>query len=248
MRKLRKFGSALGFFIGIAMLVGAPPAVAARDFEGMLEASDKVEVASQVPGVIDEILVERGDLIKAGDTIARLKSSVEGAAVALAEARVEFGRRKSLRNEELFRKKLISIHEKDEMETELRLAQLELQETQERFKLRTIHSPIDGIVVARAKSAGEYVGEDPILTLARIDPLYVEVILPLEYFGRIKKGVRAEVLPEAPVGGKFQAEVIIVDPVVDAASGTFGVRLQLPNAALRVPPGIKCRVRFPGIS
>ncbi|MBE0597923.1 MAG: hypothetical protein IH614_11695 [Desulfuromonadales bacterium] len=64
---------------------------------------------------------------------------------------------------------------------------------------------------------------------------------------KIKKGMRGEVIPEAPVGGKLQAEVIIVDRMVDAASGTFGVRLQLPNASLRVPPGIKCRVRFPGV-
>lgn len=246
MRKAERYRGSLGLLVGLLLLTGASLAEG-RDFEGMIEASETVAVASQVPGVIDEILVERGDLIKTGDIIARLKSRVEAAAVVLAEARVEFGRRKSLRNDELSRKRLISIHEKDEMETELQLSQLELQETEERFKLRTIISPIDGIVVTRAKSAGEYVGEDPILTLARIDPLYVEVIMPLQHFGQIKKGMRGEVLPEAPVGGKFSAEVIIVDRVVDAASGTFGVRLQLPNSSLKVPAGIKCRVRFPGV-
>jgi membrane fusion protein (multidrug efflux system) len=40
------------------------------------------------------------------------------------------------------------------------------------------------------------------------------------------------------------ANVVIVDRVVDAASGTFGVRLTLSNPSNRLPAGLKCRVRF----
>ncbi|CAN0204246.1 unnamed protein product [Phaeothamnion confervicola] len=46
------------------------------------------------------------------------------------------------------------------------------------------------------------------------------------------------------VAGSFRARVTLVDKVIDAASGTFGVRLELPNPGGRVPAGIKCRVRF----
>ena len=51
--------------------------------------------------------------------------------------------------------------------------------------------------------------------------------------------------PEAPVNGAYQARVKVVDQVVDAASGTFGVRLELPNPGYRLPAGLKCKVRFP---
>jgi hypothetical protein len=37
----------------------------------------------------------------------------------------------------------------------------------------------------------------------------------------------------------------VVDPVIDAASGTFGVRLELPNSDYRLPAGLRCKVRFP---
>jgi multidrug efflux pump subunit AcrA (membrane-fusion protein) len=57
--------------------------------------------------------------------------------------------------------------------------------------------------------------------------------------------MRGEVMPEAPVGGKHEAKVIVVDPVIDAASGTYGVRLELPNPDWALPAGLKCRVRFP---
>jgi membrane fusion protein (multidrug efflux system) len=57
--------------------------------------------------------------------------------------------------------------------------------------------------------------------------------------------MRAKVIPEAPIGGQYTAEVKIVDKVIDAASGTFGVRLELPNPNYRLPAGLKCKVIFP---
>jgi len=73
----------------------------------------------------------------------------------------------------------------------------------------------------------------------------VEVIIPVARFGSIKVGMRAKVKPEAPVGGQYSAEVKIVDRVIDAASGTFGVRLELPKPNHRLPAGLKCKVIFP---
>lgn len=62
----------------------------------------------------------------------------------------------------------------------------------------------------------------------------------------IYAGMQATVYPQQPVGGEHQAEVITVDPVVDAASGTFGVRLALPNPDDRLPAGLRCTVAFSG--
>ena len=75
--------------------------------------------------------------------------------------------------------------------------------------------------------------------LARIDQLRVEVVVPTSRYGEIKIGDRAEVRPEAPVGGTHAATVTVVDRVLDAASGTFGVRLALANPDLALPSGIR---------
>lgn len=212
--------------------------------DGLVEPSEVVAVSSQVPGILDRVDVERGDVVQQGQVLARLKSAVEEAAVESARARVEFGRRKVVRNEELFQKQLLSRHEKDELETEVQLAELELQEALERLQLRTIISSVQGVVVSRELAPGEYVGDGAILTLARIDPLYAEVIAPVERWGLIQKGMTAEVYPEAPVGGKYLGTTIVVDQVIDAGSGTFGVRVELPNPDYRLPAGMKCKVRF----
>ena len=57
-------------------------------------------------------------------------------------------------------------------------------------------------------------------------------------------GSIVDVMPEGPLGKTYQGQVKIVDRVVDAASGTFGIRIELNNDDLTLPAGLKCRVRF----
>ena len=108
-----------------------------------------------------------------------------------------------------------------------------------------VRSPVDGVVVERLLMPGEYRNEQsPIITLAQVNPLRVEVFIPTALYGQVYVGQAAEVSPEAPVGGMHPATVAVVDRVLDAASGTFGVRLELPNPELRLPAGIRCKVAF----
>lgn len=234
----------VGLLLILFTLTLSPVEASSEQFDGIIEPSEIVEVSSQVPGVLEELNVERGDIVKAGQILATLMSNVEKATVELAAAKVEFGKRKMIRNEELYKKQLISVHEKDELETEVQLSKLQHQETIEHLKMRTISSTIDGVVMERLLSPGEYVGENPILKIAKINPLYIEVVVPVEKFGSIKKGMMAKVMPESAMGGTYTGKVVIVDQVIDAASGTFGVRLELPNPSFRLPAGLKCKVRF----
>jgi multidrug efflux pump subunit AcrA (membrane-fusion protein) len=110
--------------------------------------------------------------------------------------------------------------------------------------MRTIHATVDGVVTERLMAPGDYVGETPILKIASLDPLKVEVIIGARRYGTIRKGMRAEIRPESPVGGAYIGKVAIVDKVIDPASSTFGVRIELGNPGLRLPSGLKCRVRF----
>jgi multidrug efflux pump subunit AcrA (membrane-fusion protein) len=68
-----------------------------------------------------------------------------------------------------------------------------------------------------------------------------------QVLARLHSGVEratADVSPENPVGQVYKVKVTIVDRVIDAASGTFGVRLELPNPKYRLPAGLKCKVSF----
>lgn len=203
-----------------------------------------IDLASPVPGVISRIEVDKGDRIKKGDTVVYLRSEVEQALVNLNIAEVEFSKITITRNDELFQQKLISPQERDEIALKSELDRLKLAAAQARLRQKRINSPISGVVLERLMDPGEYVNDLPILKIASLDPLHVEAVLPRELFGSIKPGMKAEVGLEKPIGGIRSAKVSVVDPVIDAASGTFGVRLLLPNAKNRIPAGLKCKIRF----
>jgi RND family efflux transporter MFP subunit len=229
----------------LTLAAAAGGAARAERFEGLVVPDQEVKLSSAVPGVIEEVLVDRGDTVRKDQVLVRLKSDAERANYELVKARAAFAARKVVRNEELYRRQMISIHEKDELETERELLKLELKEVEERLKLRSVVSPLDGVVMRRFFSPGEFVEQQPILSLARIDPLRVEVVVPVAYYGKIRPGMTASVEWEIPVGGAHKATVTVVDPVVDAASGTIGVRLELPNPRRLLPAGTRCWVNLP---
>lgn len=228
----------------------APAALGANRADGalecLLEPSMVVNVGSSVDGVLEQVLVDRGDHVRKGQVVARLQSGVEVAAVKVSEARVEYSRRKVERNEALYAQQLISVQERDEMVTEALLNQEELKRNQETLKLRTIVSPLDGVVVERRLAPGESIRTDKsvVLRLAQINPLHVEVIAPADLFGSLRGGMSGRVNLEPFFPGTHLAKVTVVDKLIDAASGTLGVRLQLPNPNLKIPAGIKCTVVF----
>ena len=212
--------------------------------ECVLEPNTRIDISAAVPGVLDQVLVQRGDRVVSGQVLATLVSGPEEATVELAKARVEFGQRKAVRNEDLYQKELISIHEKDEMDTEIQISSLQLKQAEEQLKLRKITSPIDGVVVEREKDPGEYVETEPLLTVVSLDPLNVEAVAPAELFGKIKKGMRGKVKVLAPKSKTYNASVTLIDQVIDAASGTIRVRLALPNPENAIPAGRRCYVKI----
>jgi RND family efflux transporter MFP subunit len=162
------------------------------------------------------------------------------------------------RMKELLSQKSISQYEADKAESELALAQIDLNRAREnqriaqvnlelaqsQLALRTIRSPIDGIVVDRFTMVGESVEGRVIMKLAQVNPLKVELIAPTEYFGLIRKGMKVEIHPEQPAGQVFEATVTVVDQLIDPASGSFTVRMELPNPDDELVGGVNCLARF----
>lgn len=255
------------------VLLGHVPWGHGEELDCLIEPFVTVKLNTAVQGLLETVTVDRGDLVKKGQVLATLESDAEKAAVAVlrtratmesgiktGEARLELSTRSHGRNEGMFHKSLIAADKMDEIETTRRLAELTLLEATDNRRLaeielqrataelarRTMHSPITGVVVERLLAPGEFSrDEQPVLKVAQLDPLRVEVYAPVALWGSIRVGQRAEVLPQAPVNGTYVARVTVVDRVVDAASGMFGIRLELPNRDYRLPAGLKCKIRFP---
>ena len=268
---MRHLQSSILIFFGIFAFVSNATAEKYTTLDCLVKPEMYVDLSSSVDGILETILVNKSDDIKKGQILAHLESSVEQAKVNLArhqaninnpirtkKIRLAFAKRHSIRIENLYRKKAISFKDKDEADTEVAIAKADLLQAQiERKKAklqlelalaelnrRTLRSPIDGIVIERYIMPGESVNDRPILQLAKVDPLLVEVVAPAELFGLIKKNMKVQIHPEAPANSTYQATVSVVDKIIDAASGSFSVRLALPNPDDKLIGGTKCIARF----
>ena len=255
------------FFVAIAS-----PAFA-EDYACLIEPNQVLKLAAPVQGVVQTINVDRGDRVTKGQLVAQLDSEVEAANLQIAklratndteiaanQAKLDYLSRKVSRNEKLRSStEYVSLSQVDEAASDARVAAAQLHESQlnlgqakleavraeGQLHQRQIFSPVDGIVTERTLGQGEYLNDQShILTIAEMNPLRIETFLPISVYGHVKIGDVADILPEDPVGGVYQAKVSVVDSVFDAASSTIGVRLALPNPDLALPAGIHCHVRF----
>lgn len=239
---------------------------------GCLIEPDRVaDVGSAALGVIDQMHVERGDIVREGQVLARLSADVERASMGVADARAkaeaevrgaeaaaELARRKFERARELVKQNFISEQGLDQAEAEARVAderaaqarearkvaERELQVSAAQLGQRVIRSPFDGIVIERYHTQGERIEREPVAKVVKVDPLRVEVIVPAAQFGSLKVGQYAQVTPQLPQFGVQMGTITLVDRVIDAASNSFRVRLAIPNPAHRVPAGQRCKVDF----
>lgn len=238
----------------------------------LLEPTTTADLSSSSRGKVDEILVKRGDVVKIGDVLAKLETGVEKLNVDLAttraamrmdleskEARQHLSERNERRTRELAEKNMMSSVQLDEAVTQTTiasldalqakeqtaLAQMELLRAKELLRQRYIHSTVNGIVVELYKEVGEFVDEEPVLKLAELDPLKVDVIAPVTMFGQIEPGMVLIVSPELPELGPYTAEVDVVDRIIDAGSGTFRFSLVLPNPDFDIPAGLNCELSVP---
>jgi RND family efflux transporter MFP subunit len=248
-----------------------PPAQAAEPLGCLIEPQAASAVGSPIVGVVSEILVERGDRVEAGQVIARLDASVQAAAVAsarskamsaaeveAARANLEFARGREARALDLSRRQMLADEMVDEARTQAQLAaqrlaqagnerriwQQELALAEARLAQHEIRAPIAGVVVDRLVELGERVEEQPLARIVATDPLRVELVMPAAAYREVSPGTRVEVSPELPDTAPLSATVTRIDPIVDAASNTFRVRLELPNPDSALPAGLRCQARL----
>jgi RND family efflux transporter MFP subunit len=239
----------------------------------LIEPEAVVQLATAVAGVVAEVNVDRGDRVTAGQPIARLDGRVEEIARDLArtratnlgrvrslEARLAFLEAQAERMTALSDRSAISATQADEARMQAAMAREELAEARLAVRpaaieaapaagpleQKTVRAPFDGLITERLLSPGEYRdGQTHIATIVRLDVLRVEAFAPIAYFPHLAVGQTVIIRPEAPIGGAHTATITVIDRVFDAATGTFGFRMALPNPDLALPAGLRCEVEFP---
>lgn len=246
--------------------------VPGRQFDCLIDPARVVKLGSPVTGVLSEVLVNRGDVVKKGQVVAKMDQDIEQVSVDIDRLRAESTAevdaqvsRNELIGKELDRVKTlmktgastqqrlddltaqlqIGVQELQRLKLQHKLTQLSLRKSETLLEQRVLRSPIDGVVQQRVLTGGEFVSQQShVLVIAQLDPLLVESFLPVEHYQVITKGQIGRVTTYGAIEGSHEATVTVIDRVFDAASKTFGVRLELRNQDYALPAGQVCKVAF----
>ncbi len=230
------------------------------------------DIGSPVTGVIASVKVDRGDAVKKGEPLIVLDSAIEQAGVQAAQARsvidadvkaaeanLALAQQKHQRLAGLVAEGFVTPQaveqaraERDVAEQKLAQARgqrvvqaQELGVVRAQLGQRTLRSPFDGVIAERYVSAGERAEDKPLLRVAMLDPLRVELVVPASRWGSVAKGDKLPIVPELPGASTLMARVTHIDRMIDAGSNTFRVRLSLPNPRHKLPAGASYKLEAP---
>ena len=208
-----------------------------------LEAEADAEVIAKVGGEVRRLFVEEGDHVRAGQVLAQLDDRqlrLQAAQTRAARAKAE---RDFNRQVELHSKGLVSAGAFENLKYDLDnqvaaddLAQLNLSYSE-------IRAPFAGLVAVRHVKLGQEIAiGTSMFRVTDPTPLKASVFVPERELARLKPGQSASISVDALAGRSFPALVRLVSPVVDAATATFKVTLEVNDPKGDLKPGMFARV------
>jgi membrane fusion protein, multidrug efflux system len=193
-------------------------------------------------GIVESILVDLGTRVVAGQSIARLESTDQGIALAKAQEKFLNSRQVIQRQRALKAAGIVTEAESERVEFEHREALLSLRQARRDHDLTRIVAPFAGVVTGRMARVHRLVNRgDSLFRVTALGPVLATVHVVESTAGEIGIGTEAEVV--GPGDTRARARVIRASPVIDAASGTREMILQLKEGP-RMTPGTSVTVRL----
>ncbi|NRB35120.1 MAG: efflux RND transporter periplasmic adaptor subunit [Rhodobacteraceae bacterium] len=249
----------------------AAPVMGQHAISCLLEPARSITLAAPVPGILEEIAVARGDRVEAGQMVARIDSTVERATLAAAEfraastasvdvaqARLNEARRLLAQVQPLAQRGVASQNQLSELAAEVLIAESLLAEARDvqeaarldvlsalaALELRVIRAPTAGVVLVQDPDVGEYADPDlPLALIVSVDRLKAEILMPSEAYRAVTIAAPVTIL-DAEGTQAAPGRILAKDAIIDAASRTFGLSVEIDNADGAFIAGTTCQIRF----
>ena len=215
------------------------------EISGRLEPRAEVHLAAELGGRVEEVLFDKGDSVRAGQTLARVGSDLLGAALAEAEADLAAARIEHERARALVEREARPQQEADTAEATLNRALARVESARLRLERATITSPTDGVVVRRDLEPGEVVGPgSPVATLHDTSVLVATVGIPEQDISFFSEGAPAEVILDAYGGRAVPGRIGYIAPAAERPGRNFTAEIEVPNPDRELRSGLIVRARL----
>jgi membrane fusion protein (multidrug efflux system) len=202
-----------------------------------------VAVSNDSPGVVSKIHFESGALVKQGQVLLELDTSVERAQLASTSVRRELAATNVKRSRALMKDQLTTQIQLDADEAQVKSSDTEAQTIQAQIARKIVRAPFAGRLGIRAVNVGQYLNPGTTLTvLQAVGAVYVDFSLPQQQLGTIVVGMPVKIQIEGTSGPAQDGTIAAVDPTIDSATRMLKLRASVPNAADKLSPGMFARV------
>lgn len=230
---------------------------------GTLQATETVEVGTQVSGQIAEIYVDFNESVETGQLLATidptlLEQAVRSAQVGLARAKAELDQtgREADRTRQLFEQDVVTQQELDAQLYQLALAQasysdaeIGLERAQRNLEYSEIRAPIDGVVIARNVEVGQTVAASlsaPVLFILAQDLAQMEILAAVDEsdIGQIAEGMDVHFSVQAYPDLSFDGQVrqVRLEASTQDNVVTYGVVVAVDNDGGKLLPGMTATI------
>jgi HlyD family secretion protein len=240
---------------------------------GNLIGAATVEAVPKVSGRLDEVSVRLGDRVRRGQTLAKVEDreiaeqvkqaqaafDVSAATIRQREADLRLAQTNLDRSKNLFDRQLIPKQTYDDTDAryqaaaaQLDLARAQYQQAQARLDELKINlantiiaSPVSGFIGKRALDAGAWVTPNSsFISVVDIGIVRLVANVVEKDLGHINSGMKADVIVDAYPGEHFVGRIAHVAPVLDPATRTAQIEVEIENSAFRLKPGMYAKVSF----
>ena len=212
---------------------------------GTLRADESAVIRPEVAGAIEKIHFTEGQRVAAGALLFSLDGALTQADLNEAQANLDNSRRASARASVLADKQLVALADLDKAKAALSVDQARASSARTRLGKTQLRAPFEGVVGLREVSAGDYVtAGQALVDLVRLDPMEVDFRVPEVQLGKVAVGQTVNLRLDAFPGQDFAGEVTAIAPTVDAAGRSVSLRARVPNADLKLRPGLFAQVQI----
>jgi len=236
--------------------------------DGLVQPIRRIEIKSKASGQIEALPIEEGAFVRRGVLIAKLDQQDEETAVALAQADLDIAKaehkqsqRMFARRKELFRKKIISEEEQDQIGLQLAISKgkviqsmTALERARERLGDAVVRAPISGTILQKYVEEGQIIssgvsnvsGGTPIADIANMQTVHIEAGIDEIDIGRIEIGQSATVLAEAYPDLFFEGKIIRISPEAKVEQNVtlFDVVIKVENKDNKLKSGMNTGIQI----
>jgi membrane fusion protein (multidrug efflux system) len=206
---------------------------------GSTQAINGVQVANEVPGVVEEIAFESGQQVEQGEVLLRLDSAIDEAALRTRRAEAQLAQREFDRLADLLPQRAISQAEYDEAQANLEAAQARVNEAEAQLDKKVLRAPFAGTLGLRLADLGEYLpAGTPIVEINMLDPIYVDYSVSERELSRLSVGDTVKVSVAVAPDTVFDGQVSAVNSSVSPETRTVRIRATLDNPNRILQPGM----------